>query len=726
MKILIIDSMKANAEALQKIVERAGFSAEILPSGADALQKLDTRNHGFKGVIVDRHLLDADGWEVVRILRQRERSGLGSALYTVALSDDSHEMEKDAALRAGADAFLSRPLDTQQLVTYLDAVRQACQNETSQNGNGSVGAMGKGGGLLGEVLVDMGLITISQLQHALQQRSQTGQMLGTTLVANGWVSEEDITRARAVQMEVAYVDASRIQPEPRLLDMMPYDEARRFNVLPLSILPGIGKEEVVQVAIANPWNIDALDAVQRRIGKRAKPCLANEKSLAATIERLYRPIEAQRQQKLMTDSLTMVLPEDSTERAAQREMVVEDTDDTTVDDAPIIKVVNAMLAEAVRQRASDIHFEPYRMDIDVRYRIDGEMVVMRTLPRRWLATLVSRIKIMAELDISERRVPQDGRIAMRIDGRDIDFRVSTLPTQYGERIVLRILDRAAANFTLDQLGFSSLNRGRFENLIRRPWGIVLVTGPTGSGKSTTLYAALNAVKAPHTNILTCEDPVEYELDRIGQSNINVRAGLTFAAQLRAILRQDPDVILVGEIRDQETAETAFRAALTGHMVLSTLHCNEAAGAPTRLMDMDLPSYLIASALTGVVAQRLVRRLCQECKEEYAPEGEEKIVLQQILGDEPLPETLYRPGPRSSECETCGGRGMRGRMGVHEIMMCDEGVQQAILHNADTAQIRTHSLAGGTVPMIRDGLQKAIAGKTTLEEVKRRLFAEGLT
>jgi type IV pilus assembly protein PilB len=738
MKVFITENSAENLTQLQNTLRQLGHTVHGVTTGAEALQQLSEARHTFRVLLIERHLMDADGLEIVRLIRQRERnSPPDHQLYILMFSEADLPNEQKAAHEVGADDFLAKPYEPSELVSRLEIARRLLEKNGvnlteatggrrdileggKELGNSMLNTLPSGSsGLLGEVLVEMGLITRDQLQYALIQGQETGQRLGYILVSNGWMTDEDITRARAIQLEVPYIDVAKADPAPQLLARFPYEQARKFSVLPIAIEPGIGKEEVIKTAVLNPWNIDALDAIQHRFGKRAAPYLANERTLAATIERLYRPIEAERQQKLVNETL-----EASIEGGGDDSLMpisLDEVGEQGVDEAPVIRLVNSLLAEAVRQRASDIHVEPYKGDVDIRYRVDGDLVVIRTLPRRWMASMSSRIKVMASLDISERRIPQDGRIALRIDGRDVDFRVSTLPTQYGERIVLRILDRANAQFSLNDLGFSALNRTRFEELIHRPWGIILVTGPTGSGKTTTLYAALNALRSPEVNILTCEDPIEYELDRVGQSNINVRAGLTFAAQLRAILRQDPDVVLVGEIRDQETAEIAFRAALTGHLVLSTLHCNEAAGAPTRLIDMGVPPYLIASALIGAVAQRLVRRVCPHCRQPYTPTSEQRLIMQQMIEQTVAPDVLFK----GAGCELCGNRGMKGRMGVHEIMMCDEKVQHAIMKDADTAKVRAASLAGGMIPMLGDGMAKAIQGQTTFEEVQRRLFAEGM-
>lgn len=379
-------------------------------------------------------------------------------------------------------------------------------------------------------------------------------------------------------------------------------------------------------------------------------------------------------------------------------------------------MVNMLLTQAVRKKASDIHIEPRRSTVDIRYRIDGELHLAKSLPKSLHPPISSRIKIMSELDISERRLPQDGRITFRLDGRNIDIRVSTSPTLYGERIVLRILDRSEGLIPLEKLGFSPRDLEVFKSLISQPYGIILVTGPTGSGKTTTLYAALNELKSEHTNIMTVEDPIEYELEGINQTNVHHRIGLTFANQLRAILRQDPDIVFVGEIRDAETADVAFRAALTGHLVFSTLHANDAPSSITRLIDMDVEPFLVSSAIIGVLAQRLVRVLCPDCKEPYEPDSQIKEMLG-LKPDEKI--TIYR----AVGCRNCDSTGYKGRTSIRETMVMTDEIRRLTINKASATEIRCAALASGMVTMRQDGANKVLAGITTIEEVQRKIFVE---
>ncbi len=572
---------------------------------------------------------------------------------------------------------------------------------------------------LGDILVSQGVVTPEQLQQALEQQASTRQRLGTILMTQEWATEEEITRARAVQMDVPYVAVGRETPDPFVVALVSFEMAQRCLLLPLSLETREGESvERLRVAMVDPWDVEAIDLVQRETRRRIEPLLASEGGLLAALERAYQESQGDASESQMSDSIAQ-----ATLAGTDGAEVTESHEDQDVgealrqsDQAPVIRLVNTLFSEAIRRRASDIHIEPRKKDFQIRYRIDGHLQLINTIPRSLLAATTSRIKIMADMDISERRLPLDGRISLRVEGKGVDLRVSTLPTQYGERVVMRILDRSAACLGLDQLGFSQSNRTAFEGLITRPHGIILVTGPTGSGKTTTLYAALNALKSPTTNIITCEDPIEYELEGISQSNVNERAGLTFARQLRAILRQDPDVVLVGEIRDQETAEIAFRAALTGHLVLSTLHCNEAAGAASRLLDMGVQPFLIASTLIGAVAQRLVRRLCPHCRQETTPDAGTLALFRHTGLQAPPDLRVFEP----VGCVQCGKVGMKGRLAVHEVMTVNSRIQRLMMERAETGAIRQAALEGGMVPMLGDGLEKASQGLTTLDDVQRKV------
>ena len=570
---------------------------------------------------------------------------------------------------------------------------------------------------LGDILIEQGIADADQIQHALETQRATGQRLGSVLIANGWATEEQITEARSVQMDVGYVNITLETPDPFAVALVPAEVAQRFLLLPLCMEEGTdGKPGRLQLAMVDPWDVEATDWVQRETRRRIEPLLVSESGLQAALERAYQSSRSDAHSSEMSETIELASLD-------SLDLAVPDAEELDLGDnvrqgeqAPVIRFVNTLFSEAVRRRTSDIHIEPRKKDFLIRYRVDGQLQTIKTVPRNLLAATVSRIKILAEMDIAERRLPLDGRIAMRVEGKNIDLRVSTLPTQYGERVVMRILDRSTASMSLDELGFSAHNLLAFNSLIRKPHGIILVTGPTGSGKTTTLYAALNALRSPTTNIITCEDPVEYELEGISQSNVNERAGLTFARQLRAILRQDPDIVLVGEIRDAETAEIAFRAALTGHLVLSTLHCNEAAGAVSRLLDMGVAPFLIASTVAGVVAQRLVRRLCPHCRREAFPDADTTAIYRSLGGDPKPGETLWEaPG-----CPKCEGKGTRGRVAVHEVLTTNTRINRLTMESAETHIIRDAAIENGMVPMIGDGLEKLRSGLTLLDDVQRKI------
>ena len=729
MKILVAEGDEASARLLRRTLEGMGHEVATFGDGERAWSAVagDPGGDEYRLILSDWSAGGIDGLELTRRIREAQAPG-APYRYVILLTGSGRDGADDrlAGLKTGADDFLTRPLDAGEVVSRMEVAQRILSLQEDVQARGAQVARLQGhleeASPLGEILIAQGVLTPSRLHQALERQVAGGKRLGAILIESGWASEEDVARARSVQYDVPYVAAMEESPDPGLLAVVPEEVARRHGVLPLSVREDMFGGESVCLALTNPWNIEALDEVRALTGRRVEPLLASETALAAAIERAYRGSAAA--------SLARDLMRDLTEGGGDassagdlRDMSAQDFDTTgdgadAVDQAPVIRLINSTLTDAIRRRASDIHVEPYRNDFEIRCRIDGELHVVRTLPRQFLAAAVSRLKVMAELDIAERRLPQDGRISLKVDGRGVDLRISTLPNQYGERVVLRVLDRASASMTLDQLAFSRANQRFWEALIHRPYGIILVTGPTGSGKTTTLYATLNALKSPAVNIMTCEDPIEYELDRISQSNVNEKAGLTFARQLRAILRQDPDVVLVGEIRDTETAETAFRAALTGHLVLSTLHCNEAAGAPTRLADMGVPPFLISSAIVGVTAQRLVRRLCPDCREAYEPDGRARALLAALTdgGESPDVPTLYRP----KGCPRCDGLGYRGRVGVHEVLVFDDQMQSLTMRGADTRTLRRAALEAGMVPMISDGLVKAADGVTSLEELQKRV------
>ncbi|MDI3281275.1 MAG: type II secretion system ATPase GspE [Bacillota bacterium] len=491
------------------------------------------------------------------------------------------------------------------------------------------------------------------------------------------------------------------EPSPELLSRLPPDLARRYRAFPLG-----AEEGCLVLALPEPEDLLLLDELQLQLGCRVRGVRAEPEWLEAAIERYY-GAGAQTVQSVLANlgEGVEVLREEEETAAAQAEALANE--------APVVRLVNSLLVEALQRGASDVHLEPFEGELRVRYRIDGILYDVPGPPRRLFPAIASRVKIMAGLDIAEKRLPQDGRIRLRLLGRDVDIRVSTAPTIFGESIVLRLLERSSILYGLTDLGMGEELLQRFQRLIHRSHGIILVTGPTGSGKTTTLYAALNALNSPERKIITVEDPVEYQLRGVNQMQVREQIGFTFAQGLRTILRQDPDVILVGEIRDEETARMAIQAALTGHLVFSTLHTNDAPGAVTRLLDIGIEPYLVASTVCGVLSQRLVRVLCSHCREGYRPAAEELVpLLEELPAD--LPELLFRP----VGCPRCGGIGYRGRTGIYELMLVDEPLAELVVSRPSTNELRRAALARGMERLRQDGWRKVQSGVTTVEEVLR--------
>lgn len=549
---------------------------------------------------------------------------------------------------------------------------------------------------LGQLLVRRGLITPEALDAAVVEQERNGRPLGRVLIDRGAISEADLVRALAEQVGFDFVDLAERSVDPSVATVVPESLARRYQALPI----GWRDDGKLVVAFADPSNVFAIDDIRALTGADIHTVVSPPAQVRAAIDRLHR------------------LDREVEGMAQEAADELDATDDVTtltevVEDAPIVKFVNLLITQAVNDRASDIHVEPAERDLRIRFRIDGVLHEVMRSPKTIQAGVISRLKVMADINIAERRIPQDGRMSLTVGGSAVDLRVATLPTVFGEKVVMRILDKHRALLGLADQGFLPDVLARYEQSFRKPYGTILVTGPTGSGKSTTLYATLNVLNSPDRNIITVEDPVEYRLPGINQVQINPKAGLTFAAALRAILRADPDVVLVGEVRDRETAVIAVEAALTGHLVLTTLHTNDAASTPLRLVEMGVEPFLVTSALDCVLAQRLARRLCERCREPYQPvEAELAEAGWETGGEEP--PTLYRP----VGCPACGGTGYRGRFAIHEVMLVTEEIERAILERRSTEEVRKLALMDGMVPLRQDGLRKAAAGLTSLEEVFR--------
>lgn len=543
---------------------------------------------------------------------------------------------------------------------------------------------------LGDLLVESGLITTAQLEKALAVQKKTGERLGRIFTNLGYVTEENIIEVLEFQLGVPHVDLAQIHIDPAAATLIPEAMAQRYQVIPIK---KDGRR--LTLAMVDPTNFYAVDDVRLVANCDVEPVIAAEKEILRAIREVYGVRE------LVEKAATQLAPAD-----VPAEVEISE-------DAPAVNIINALIRQAVKEQASDIHIEPQERQVRVRFRVDGMLREAAAFPRQVHNVLVSRIKVMSGMNIAEKRLPQDGRVKFVEAGRDIDLRVSTLPTILGEKAVIRLLDRQAAMLDLHALGFSSANLARYQRLVQQAYGMVLVTGPTGSGKTTTLYATLQAINELSRNIVTVEDPVEYRLDGINQVQVNPRAGLTFASGLRSILRQDPNVVMVGEIRDGETAEIAIRAALTGHLVLSTMHTNDAVGAATRLIDMGIAPFLVASSLLGVVAQRLVRLVCRECRQSYQPPPDAPQRL--FIGATPAETlTLYR----GAGCPRCGHTGYKGRMAIHEVLLMSGRLREAISRRASGDEIVRLARAEGLTTMQEDGIAKARQGLTTVDEVMR--------
>jgi type IV pilus assembly protein PilB len=551
---------------------------------------------------------------------------------------------------------------------------------------------------LGALLVDDGLLSHDAVGQLLERVSAGEGSLISLISAERSLSEGQLAMAAAKLNGLDYVDLSDYNVDAAAARLITSGLARRYMVIPIGWENGY-----LRVAMADATNVVAIDDLGSMTGAVIRPVVATRAGVDDAINRCYR-----------VDSAAADL---SAEAADHFNADVELSGvREVVEDSPIVKLVNLVITQAITDRASDIHLEPYEHDMRIRYRIDGVLHEMMRPPKNIQAGIISRLKVMADLNIAERRVPQDGRIMTTIDGKSVDLRVATLPTVYGEKIVLRVLDKSTALFRLEDLGFLDDNLRRYEASFRKPYGTILVTGPTGSGKSTTLYATLNILNDVSRNVITVEDPVEYQLQGINQVQVNNKAGLTFAAALRSILRSDPDVLLVGEIRDRETAIIAIEAALTGHLVLSTLHTNDAASTPGRLIEMGVEPYLVGTAIDCIVAQRLARRLCERCRAPYVPNPAELTAIGwdfEALGGTELP-TLFK----AAGCGACGRTGFRGRFAIHEVMQVTEEIESIIVERRHNDELRKSALAQGMLPFRDSAFREVYAGTTALEEVLR--------
>ena len=561
---------------------------------------------------------------------------------------------------------------------------------------------------LGDLLVREGLINQEQLQRALAEQKGTNEKLGSILVRLNVITEDQLIAFLSKQYGIPSITLSQLDIDADVLKLVPAQIAKKYEVLPIK-----RTGNSLTLAMADPTNVFAVDDVGFMTNLQVIPVVAAQGAIRKALDRLY---EAQ------GSGMAEVISE--MEGTAGDVEVVEGDEESwakadifelkeSADEAPVVRLVNMILVDAIRRGASDIHLEPYEKVFRVRFRVDGVLHEIMTPPKRLETALTSRVKIMSTMDIAERRLPQDGRIKLRYNQREIDFRVSTLPTIFGEKTVLRILDKESLQLDLTMLGFDPWSLEQFNKAIHQPYGMILITGPTGSGKTTTLYSAIHTINSPDVNIMTAEDPVEYNLKGVNQVQINEGIGRTFGAALRSFLRQDPDVILVGETRDLETAQIGIRAALTGHLVLSTLHTNDCPGTIARLLDMGIPPFLVSSALTLILAQRLGRKICKDCKQPYEADEESLVPYGHV--PQGLGKVQFYKG---KGCHTCSFTGMKGRVAIYEVMPIGDELRELILRNAPTSEILQLALAQGMKTLRQNALQKVIDGVTTLEEVLR--------
>jgi len=552
---------------------------------------------------------------------------------------------------------------------------------------------------LGESLVEQKLITDEQLKSAIKESEKTNEPLRKVLVKMALVSEEDIVTFFEEQLGIPRIDLRNYLIDAKILSLIPESLAKKHNLIPL-----FKTGDILTIATADPLNVVALDEIRIKTKSNIEPAVATESELKNAINQYYGIGGSIEDVIKSIDMKTLAIEEGKEEIEPEKLRNI-------AEEAPIIKLVNLIILQAIRDKASDIHVEPEEENLKVRFRVDGILHEQATIPKQMQAAVLSRMKIMSDMNIATKRIPQDGRFRLNIEGGQIDMRVSSMPTLFGENIVMRLLDNTSILIGLERLGFDEKNFEIFKSLIVKPHGIILVTGPTGSGKTTTLYSALNSINTPDKNIITVEDPIEYQLKMIRQSQINQKAGLTFATGLRSILRQDPDVIMVGEIRDLETAEISVQAALTGHLVFSTLHTNDAPSSLTRLIDMGVEPFLISSSVIGIIAQRLVRTICPNCKQPYTPSEE---VIRDLGVKLPANPKFYK----GAGCKSCKNSGYKGRIGIFEMLLLSEKIRDLILAKTSSSQIKRVAQEAGMKSLREDGIEKVLAGITSIDEVIR--------
>jgi type IV pilus assembly protein PilB len=558
---------------------------------------------------------------------------------------------------------------------------------------------------IADVLIEDGLLLPSQLEEAVGLQQKEGGRLLKILTDKQFVTDQDMTVSMGRCLNTPLINLSKVRVPEEIMSLVPRELAKANKLVPIARLNG-----KLFVAMADPTNVLAVDDVKRRVQLDIVPMIATEKAVSDALAGVHHG-SAKMAEVLKQAAEEAAAADDVEVQSKRNEEIDLDRLATDSEDAPVIKIVNLILVQAVKEKASDIHIEPFQKILKLRYRIDGELIAAESPPKALQLAITSRIKILSGLNIAERRIPQDGRFRIKVLGKDVDLRVSILPTAYGEKIVIRILDKAALTGSIDQMGMDESTLDKFKKAIDAPHGMILVTGPTGSGKTTTLYSVLQELNNPQYNIVTVEDPIEYELTGINQVSVRNDIGLDFASALRSILRQDPDIVMVGEIRDNETADIAVKAALTGHQVLSTLHTNDAAGAITRLDDMGIEPFLISSSVIMACAQRLVRRICSNCREEFVPEPE---MIGRLGVEMPEGAVFYHGGG----CDRCKHRGYLGRVAIIEALPVSEAIRRLIIKRASSAVVKNQAISEGMRTLRMVGIDKALEGVTTLEEIWR--------
>jgi len=554
---------------------------------------------------------------------------------------------------------------------------------------------------LGDLLVQADMLTVKQLKKALAEQERTGEKLGEILVKKGWVTEQNIVEVLEFQLGIPHVDLSKYAIDPKAASMISESLAKRYMLIPIQI-----ENDRLVVAMSDPLNVYAIDDVKLATKMEVMPVIASLADVKQAIDRMYGVSK--------TVSIAEEFRRQMQEKPQKKNDLDEEMDEADVLNSPAVKLVNSFIEQAIRRNASDIHIEPFENYVRVRLRIDGQLHEILKTDISALNAIVTRIKILGKMNIAEKRIPQDGRIGVTLDNNQLDLRVNTLPTIYGEKVVIRLLYRTGMQLRKEELGFCESDLKKFESLLMKPHGIILLTGPTGSGKSTTLATALRELNKPNVNIITVEDPVENMIEGINQVNVNAKAGLTFASALRAILRQDPDIVMIGEMRDTETASIAVRASITGHLVLSTLHTNDAPSSITRLIDMGIEPYLVATAVEGIIAQRLVRRICKNCKTAAHPTSDEAEILKI-----PKNSLIYK----GKGCQACNNTGYKGRLAVHEVLVLDSSMREMIVKGANSDEIREFAINHGMITLWDNTKRNVLEGNTTVEELLRVAYGQ---